>query len=215
MCTFAEFIHDQIIKYKKSDVIAIKYYLKGNKDCISVKFSRQSMMQASIAKYFMDFVETRKVSDPDEVNEFCKIRFTAWARLKVDGSDSQRNSIEARYGRDILEWVDLVDSGDEKANYELRICTQLFVAMKRARMLGELQEKSRKFRELSIVEHPAPELSDQKKQELIDKWHPEMVFDNTTLPSKVIAHTFFNYGIVFMGFGEISKGGKYRYQFDI
>lgn len=125
MCTFVEFMHDQIIKYKKNDIIAIKYYLKGHKDCLLVKFSRQSMMEASVAKHFVDFVETRKVSDPDEVNEFCKIRFTAWARLKVDGSDSQRNSIEARYGRDILEWVDLVDSGDEKANYELRICTQL------------------------------------------------------------------------------------------
>ncbi len=215
MTDFIQFFSDQMHSFNKNDVICVRYKLKGFSDALSVKFSRHSMVEAVITKQLLDFIKDKKITDPVEANEFCKIRFTAWARLKIDGSDYQRNSIAKRYGVEVLEWIDLVESGDEKAKAELIVCTQYFVALKRVGILNPAQEKSRKFRQLYIEEHPEPDLSDEQKQKLIDQWDPSMVYQKTALPIKEAAITFFNYGLLFMEFSEISKGAKHRFEFSI
>lgn len=215
MTGFAQFFVDQLHNFNKRDVICVRYKLKGFSDALTVKFRRQSMVESVITKQLLDFVKNKKITDPAEVNEFCKIRFTAWARLKIDGSEYQRNSISKRYGVEVLEWIDLVESGDEKANAELIFCTQYFVALKRVEILSPAQERSRKFRQLYVEEHPEPDLSDEQKQKLIDQWNPSMVYEKTALPIKEAAITFFNYGLLFMDFSEISKGAKYRFEFSL
>lgn len=213
MSDFLQFFADQMTKFNKNDVICVRYKLKGFDDALSVKFKRHSMVDAVITKGLMDFAKDRKISDPDEANEFCKIRFTAWARLKIDGSEHQRNSIAKRYGEEVLEWIELVESGDQKAKNELSIYTLFFVAMKRLQHLGAAQEKSRKFRQLYVEEHPEPELSAEQKQRLMDQWNPSMVYEKTILPTKQAAITFLNFGMLFMEFSEISKGAKHRFEF--